>query len=95
MSYFYLYRELLSKDAKHHQVLSADTTDQSKVPLVLDTMDDTFSNTYNAHPDRVYIIEGGILVYIGDNVMKQLQTPERLMTHEIRDWLEKRFCSDE
>ena len=54
-----------------------------------------FSNTYNAHPDRVYIIEGGILVYIGDNIMKQLQTPERFMTHEIREWLEKRFCGDE
>ena len=92
---FHHFRELLSRDAAHHHTLTCNPDDRTRIPLVVDTMDDTFNHTYNAAPDRVYIVEGGILVYLGDDVMKQHRTPERFMTHELRDWLESRFGDHE
>ncbi|XP_070549640.1 uncharacterized protein [Ptychodera flava] len=71
-------------------LMTADHNDFSKVRVLVDDMDDSFDNAFMAHPDKVFIIEDGRLVYSGRNLMSQVMSPLHLMTDEIREWLEKR-----
>ena len=49
------------------------------------------SKIYNAHPDRVFVFKGDKVVYIGDNIGKQMMNPDVLMTDAARSWLESYF----
>ena len=82
-------RNLIKLDAEHHGCLTADLKDKSKIPLVVDQMDDNFSSTFNAYPDRVVFVRDGKILYLGNKIMKQLGNPLHLMTHEARQWLEQ------
>ena len=44
---------------------------QAKVPLVVDPMNNSFNNTYHAWPERLYIINNGVLDYVADLYMDQ------------------------
>ena len=58
---------------------------QYPLPLAVDPMDDTANRTYAAWPERLYIIEGGRIVYKGGN------GPFNYKPAEVGAWLEARF----
>lgn len=43
----------------------------AKVPMVVDTMDNSFNSLYNAWPERLYIINNGIFEYVADLYIDQ------------------------
>ncbi|XP_077865026.1 type II iodothyronine deiodinase-like [Saccoglossus kowalevskii] len=83
-------RRLIAADAKF-QTFTTDLTDENKVRLVVDNMDNGFAETYAAQPDRVFVIEGGRMAYIGDVIKVQIHSPDKLMTDRLREWLQQRF----
>jgi hypothetical protein len=58
---------------------------QYPLPLAVDPMDDAANRAYAAWPERLYIIEGGRIVYKGGN------GPFNYKPEEVRAWLEARF----
>ncbi|XP_033635039.1 type I iodothyronine deiodinase-like [Asterias rubens] len=83
---------LLTADKEHHRTFTDDPLDDSLVRIVLDTMTNSFAQTYNAHPDRMFAFEGDKVAYIGDNIGKQMMEPSVLMTDNTRGWLESYFA---
>lgn len=55
------------------------------IEMVCDSMKDEVSRFYDAYPERVYIIEKGIVVYKGG------LGPFDYKLTEVRDWLSSRF----
>ncbi len=55
------------------------------LPLAVDAMDDAANRAYAAWPERLYIIEGGRIVYEGGN------GPFNYKPDEVRAWLEAKF----
>lgn len=57
------------------------------VPMVVDTMDNSFNSQYNAWPERLYIITNGVLDYVADLYIDQrIPWLYQVLTH-----LKKRF----
>ena len=84
----------MEMDAQNYQTFTEDPRSQSKLRLVLDTMDNAFSLAYDAHPDRIIVVEGGKVTFIGGDVRQQLQQPNVLMTEEVSEWLQQRFIQE-
>ncbi|XP_038077112.1 type I iodothyronine deiodinase-like [Patiria miniata] len=84
-------RSLMEIDAQNHHTFTDDLSSQTKLRLVLDNMDNGFALAYDAHPDRILVIEGGRVTFIGRNVNDQLDQPHMLMTDEAREWLQERL----
>ena len=57
-----------------------------KFEVVCDSMTNTVYESYNGWPERVYIIEKGLIVYQGG------AGPFHYNLMEVKDWLRKRFC---
>ena len=83
------YRDLFQLDDKDNPFMTDDVTDTTKFRIVIDQMDNLFSRMFNAHPDRIIFLRGNEVAYLGNPIYKQLRNPQRLMTHEARDWLIK------
>ena len=81
-------------DNENHQTFTDNPKDNSKVRLVVDNITNDFAQAYKAHPDRVLVIEGGKIVYVGEYAEEQMRHADRLMTDEARDWLQSRFPSN-
>lgn len=43
----------------------------AQMPMVVDTMDNSFNSQYNAWPERLYIITNGVLDYVADLYIDQ------------------------
>ncbi|XP_070564579.1 type I iodothyronine deiodinase-like [Ptychodera flava] len=84
-------RLLIEADEKF-QTFTTEISDSSKFRLVADPMDNVFAETYAALPDRSYVIEGDKLAFIGATIKQLCESPHRLMTDWLRDWLEARFA---
>lgn len=41
------------------------------MPMVVDTMDNSFNSQYNAWPERLYIVTNGVLDYVADLYIDQ------------------------
>ncbi|XP_022081703.1 uncharacterized protein LOC110974403 [Acanthaster planci] len=83
--------KLLEEDREHHHTFTDDPLDCSLIRIVTDTMTNDFAQVYNAHPDRVFIFQGDIVIYVGDTIGKQMMNPDVLMTEATRNWLENYF----
>ena len=78
-------------DAEHFQTFTEDTSSETQLRLVLDTIDNAFALAYDGHPDRVIVVDGGTVAFVGRTVVQQLEEPSVLMTDEAREWLQDRF----
>ncbi|XP_071956880.1 thyroxine 5'-deiodinase-like [Antedon mediterranea] len=82
---------LIKVDEQHYSVFTSDPFSNTQLRLVCDTMDNQFRLSFNAHPDRIFLIKGDKIMYIGRNIISQMDEPMRLMTDEARQVLEKFF----
>ncbi|XP_077994201.1 thyroxine 5-deiodinase-like [Glandiceps talaboti] len=73
-----------------HQTFTDDVNDKSKIPMLIDNMDEAFQKTYDVMPDRFVVIENNHVVFLGSHVSQQFQKG-MLMTDEVRVWFEQRF----
>ncbi|XP_072051865.1 type I iodothyronine deiodinase-like [Amphiura filiformis] len=81
-------RDLIDIDSVHN-TFTTNPSDNSKVRLVLDTMDNNFAITYSSHPDRIIIIDAeDKIVFVGSNVIEQIQQNDPMMD-ESRQWMEQ------
>jgi len=62
---------------------------QSKIPIVLDTMSNTFDLTYAIWPERYYIVNNGIIYSVG------MPTTEFGYDRKNLEYLIKRFIPQE
>ena len=60
-------------------------TDTLAMTLVVDDITNMADFTYDAKPDRLYVIENGILAYVGG------KGPAKFDVEELRIWLNARF----
>ncbi|XP_070537513.1 type I iodothyronine deiodinase-like [Ptychodera flava] len=79
-------RMMMSLD---EDLFTTDINDVSKLCVVLDNMDEALNLSYRAQPDRVFIIVGDKIEYIGKTVLQQLVTPDRLFAEDIRECFDK------
>ncbi|XP_072051866.1 thyroxine 5-deiodinase-like [Amphiura filiformis] len=78
-------RDLIDIDSVHN-TFTTNPSDNTKVRLVLDTMDNNFAITYSSHPDRIIIIGADDkIVFVGNSIIAQ----KGLMTDEARQWMEQ------
>ena len=84
---------MMARDSNHN-TFTDDTHSQDKLRLVLDTMDNKFALQYDAHPDRIIVVESGRVAFMCKEVRQQLKKPDKLMTDEVEVWLEKRFSQE-
>ncbi|XP_072178840.1 type I iodothyronine deiodinase-like [Diadema setosum] len=80
-------KDLVSLDSDNYNCMSEDSRNASRVRVVVDTMDNSFSSRFNAFPDRVFILRGDRVAHVGSDIMDQMEHPEQLMTDEVRHWL--------
>ncbi|XP_033111636.1 type II iodothyronine deiodinase-like isoform X2 [Anneissia japonica] len=80
---------LIKMDEEHYSIFTCDPFSDTKIRLVCDNMDNTFRLSYNAHPDRVFLIQGEKLTYIGRTIFTQVSEPMKLMTDEARQLLKE------
>jgi hypothetical protein len=59
----------------------------AKVPMVVDTMSNSFNSQYNAWPERLYIINNGVLDYVADLYIDQ-KIP---WLYQVLNYLKQRF----
>ena len=79
---------MISMDSIHN-TFTTNPFDNTKVRMVLDTIDNAFAMAYIAHPDRVFVIDTeDKMAFTGRNIDMQISEPEALMTDEVRNWLE-------
>ncbi len=75
-----------------YNTFTTDPSDTTKIPLVLDTMENTFNITYSANPDRVFVISGGTdsrIAYVRRVITMQFDRPDINMADEARLWLQQ------
>ncbi|XP_030850119.1 thyroxine 5-deiodinase-like [Strongylocentrotus purpuratus] len=84
-------KDLVALDKAYHGCLSEDVSDTSRVRVVVDTMDNSFTSRFDAFPDRVFIIHDDKVAFVGSDIMDQMEHPEQLMTDEVREWLKERM----
>ncbi|XP_077987436.1 type I iodothyronine deiodinase-like [Glandiceps talaboti] len=70
---------------------TTNTDDVDKIRVVVDDFNNTFNMAYGAQPDRIFVLVGDKLVYVGVNIFQQVMTPERLFVESAREWLETYF----
>ncbi|XP_070571037.1 thyroxine 5-deiodinase-like [Ptychodera flava] len=82
-------RLLMELDTFH--TFTTDLADQTKVRLVLDNMEKSFSLEYDSYPSRAFIINEGKAALIGRTIDDQIKPRQTkiLMTDELRKWLKK------
>ena len=72
-----------------HNTFTTNPFDKTKVRMVVDNIENAFAMAYVAHPDRVFVIDADDrMAFTGQNIDEQLHEPEKLMTEEVRNWLE-------
>ncbi len=67
-----IFRLLLEQDSD--DLFTDDLTDSSHIPLVVDTIENSFNGLYAAWPERLYIFEGKHIKFIS--------TPDNAFLHE-------------
>jgi len=55
------------------------------IPMVIDDLEDTCATLYAAWPERLYVIENGVVGYKGG------LGPDNYMPDELSEWLSKRL----
>lgn len=60
---------------------------KAKVPMVVDTMDNSFNSLYNSWPERLFIINNGVLEYVADLYIDQ-RIP---WLYQVLTYLKERF----
>ncbi|XP_077868023.1 type I iodothyronine deiodinase-like [Saccoglossus kowalevskii] len=68
--------------------VTSDPYDTSKVRVVVDDMDNKFDETFWCWPDRSLAIKDGQLAFTGRNIVQQMKTPDKLLTTDLREWME-------
>jgi hypothetical protein len=58
---------------------------QYKIPLLVDPIEDEVNRVYAGWPERLYVVEAGVIRYKGG------QGPFEFHPEEVEDWLAKRF----
>ncbi|XP_077866624.1 type I iodothyronine deiodinase-like [Saccoglossus kowalevskii] len=79
---------LIDLDVEYH-TFTADIRSQTQIPLVLDTIDNVFTSTFAAAPDRAYVVENNSIAYLGRPIVQQIMT-EIDMAVELREFFEKK-----
>ncbi|XP_070570159.1 type I iodothyronine deiodinase-like isoform X2 [Ptychodera flava] len=82
--------KLLMEMDSEYETFTSDMKDDTKVRMVLDSMDNSFFRVFAAMPDRVVVIEEGKLSFLGNTIEEQL-VKGMLMTEELRYWIAERF----
>ncbi|XP_070571174.1 type I iodothyronine deiodinase-like [Ptychodera flava] len=82
--------KILIKMDSENETFTSDMKDDTKVRMVLDSMDNFFYRAFAAMPDRVVVIEEGKLSYLGNTIEEQ-SVQGMLMTQELRNWIATRF----
>lgn len=59
----------------------------AKIPMVVDTMSNSFNSQYNAWPERFFIINNGVLDYVADLYIDQ-RIP---WLYQVLSYLKTRF----
>ena len=77
---------LIDLDTKYN-TFTLDPNDRSKVPIVVDTMDNVFESKFAAAPDRAYVVHKNKMAYIGRHLGQQMKKGVS-MTEELRKWIE-------
>ncbi|XP_006825342.1 type I iodothyronine deiodinase-like [Saccoglossus kowalevskii] len=71
--------------------VTSDPYDASKIRVLVDDMNDTFDNAFWSWPDRAIVIQDGRLVFTGRNIAQQLRSPDKPLTHDLREWMDAHY----
>ncbi|XP_077868032.1 thyroxine 5-deiodinase-like [Saccoglossus kowalevskii] len=68
--------------------VTSDPYDASKVRVVVDDMDNKFDDAFWCWPDRSLVIHDDRYVFAGRNIIQQVRSPDKLLTHDLREYME-------
>ncbi|XP_077994992.1 type I iodothyronine deiodinase-like isoform X1 [Glandiceps talaboti] len=85
---------LLIEADKKFTTFTLDTNSRDSIPIVLDNMDNDFICNYAAMPNRLYILNDGKFIFVGEYIDDALMgDPTILPSDKACDWMRKNLTS--
>lgn len=78
-------------DSDPFKCFTRDTTSTTKIPVVIDDMENSFANTFSSFPDRFVVFENGNVVHIGTTIMA---SGGNLVPDQVLEYLDSRFLNN-
>ncbi|XP_077996774.1 type I iodothyronine deiodinase-like [Glandiceps talaboti] len=86
-------RALIDIDSSN-QTFTTDVRNDKKVRMLVDDMSNTMLTAYPAYPVRAFAFEKDEIAFIGSTMVAQMKNPTKLITDEVREWLEMKLSTE-
>lgn len=81
------YRKFIDSDP--FASFTLDTSSTSSIPVVIDDMDNTFSDTFSSFPDRFMVFEHGKVAHFGATIVNSFG---KLIPDQALEYLDDKYC---